>query len=206
MILFLAAVLVYYKDTGRLDYQNIKLESDIVERTFVNYSENAVTTGKKYNVPPEYLLALIALESSGRKMVPKRFEPSVYDKLDLVSRSKLARMENVDYAKIKGMTSKELYDLSCSWGPFQIMGYKCFELNVPVDVLKGKRNFDLSVKWIAQEYGNQLRSGNFKDAFHIHNTGRSYPKFGPPRTYHLNYVPTGLKFMEEFSSRLSQTN
>ena len=57
-------------------------------------------------------------------------------------------------------------------------------------------------KWINKNYGDYLRKGQYKDAFHIHNTGRPYPIVGQPKTYHRLYVPNGLKYIEEFEQLL----
>jgi hypothetical protein len=54
------------------------------------------------------------------------------------------------------------------------------------------------VKWIDLTYGDYIRRGQYKDAFHIHNTGRPYPDSGPPKTYDPKYVPNGLMYMKYF--------
>jgi hypothetical protein len=72
-----------------------------------------------------------------------------------------------------------------------------------VEALQGKRAVSNGAKWINMNYGDQLRSGHIKDAFHIHNTGKPYPQHGPPRTYHKEYVPKGLKYIEEFEALLA---
>ncbi|MCB0735311.1 MAG: hypothetical protein H6608_01145 [Flavobacteriales bacterium] len=199
MILVAAAAgMVILKDMRILDQRDIHINQSITEKTWENYHSQIEPMAKKYDVAPEYLLALIALECSGRKIVPHRFEPHVFEKLDQLSRSKLPKMENVVYTDIKGMTVSELRDLASSWGPFQIMGYKCFDIDATIAQLKSAQNLELSVKWIAMSYGDLIRKGDYKNAFHVHNTGRKYPIIGPPRTYHQSYVPRGLKYVDEF--------
>jgi len=198
----LTAVLVYYKDSGVLDYDQFELNKSITEKTFDNYADKVVLAADKHGAPAEYCLALIALECSGRKIVPHRFEPHVYKKLDMVARGKLKKMENVTHAQLDGLSESGMKELSSSWGPFQIMGYKCFDIQVNVSDLRSDKSIDMGVKWIDQSYGHVLAKQDFKSAFHIHNTGSPYPKFGPPKTYHHDYVPRGLKYMEEFRKML----
>ena len=201
-IVVLTAVLVYYKDSGVLDYSQMELNKTITQKTFDNYAKSVMAASKVYGVQPEYMLALIALECSGRKIVPHRFEPRIYEKLDLVARGKMNNMENITVKQLNGLSESRMRALSSSWGPFQIMGYKCYDINVGVADLRGDKRIENGVKWIVQSYGTTLKKEDFKSAFHIHNTGRTYPKFGPPRTYHKDYVPRGLKYMDEFRNML----
>lgn len=203
LIAMLVGVVVL-KYTYEMEYSSVSIRKTVVEKTFENYGEQAVKAGKEYDLPPEYLLALIVLESSGRKIVPQRFEPHVYKKLDNVARGKSKRLESVTYKEIKGMTDGELKRLASSWGPFQIMGYKSFEIGVTPTDLQGRKSVLYGAKWIDLNYGKRLRDNELKDAFHIHNTGRPYPKLGPARTYHKDYVPKGLKYAAEFKKMLAQ--
>jgi len=185
------------------EYTSVSIKKTVVEKTFENYGQQAIEAGERYDVPAEYLLALIVLESSGRKLVPQRFEPHVYRKLDAVARSKQPRLETVTPGDLQGLTDGELKRLASSWGPFQIMGYKSFEIDVDVDDLQGRRAVFTGTQWINKNYGNQLRNNQLKDAFHIHNTGRPYPLVGPPKTYHKDYVPKGLLYAEEFKALIA---
>ncbi|MCX6233495.1 MAG: hypothetical protein NT175_02060 [Bacteroidetes bacterium] len=56
------------------------------------------------------------------------------------------------------------------------------------------------MKWIDMTYGDYIRKGRYKDAFHIHNTGDTYPVAGPPKTYDPKYVENGLMYMKYFSA------
>jgi hypothetical protein len=203
-LVILTALLVYYKDSGVLDYSKLELNKTITEKTFDNYAEKVIEVSRIHNVKPEYMLALIALECSGRKIVPHRFEAHIYKKLDLVARGKTKKMENVSISQIKGLSEATMRELSSSWGPFQIMGYKSFDIGVDVADLRGKKSVELGAKWIAESYGYLLIKEDFKSAFHMHNAGSKYPKFGPPKTYHKDYVPRGLKYMDEFRRMLDE--
>jgi hypothetical protein len=177
-----------------------------VSRTYRNYGEKVVELSKKQEIPAEYVLAVIALECSGRKLVPHRFEPKVYDALKKLQKGELERYDNILPRHVKGLKNGQLKKLASSWGPMQLMGYKCFELRTTVNNITGKNALKYGVLWIRKNYGPQLKKGNFRDAFHIHNTGRKYPLLGPPRTYHRNYVPGGLKYAEAFKVLLGDGN
>ncbi len=201
LVALLASVLVL-KYRYQLEYSSISIQQTVVEKTYNNYGQQAIKAGKMYDLPPEYLLALIVLESSGRKIVPQRFESHVFRKLDAVARGRMSRLEGITAEQLIGKSDGQLKQLASSWGPFQIMGYKSYEIDVSIQDLQGRNAVMNGAKWIDKNYGKQLRDSNLKDAFHIHNTGRPYPKFGPAKTYHKDYVPKGLKYAEEFKALL----
>ncbi|MGB2470589.1 MAG: hypothetical protein ACPIA5_07030, partial [Flavobacteriales bacterium] len=93
-----------------------------------------------------------------------------------------------------------LRNLATSWGPFQLMGYKCILLDVNIRDIRGPNGVEHGADWINQTYGNSLRAGRFKDCFHMHNTGSPYPKTGLPRTHDPQYVPRGLAMMNQFTA------
>lgn len=200
--LLLGSIYLVLKRYG-IDNETI-YSKNILEKTYRNYGEEVLKAAKIYHLPPEYLLSLIALECSGRKLVPHRFEPKVFESLQNVQAGKLIVYDNVYKSNLKGLKNSELKKLASSWGPFQLMGYKSFELKTSVEEINGKKSINLGSKWIDKSYGNLLRANKFKDAFHIHNTGRRYPLIGPPRTYHKHYVPQGIKYMEAFKLKISE--
>ncbi len=202
LIGLLATVLVL-KYKYNLEYNAITVQKTVVEKTFINYKDDVIKASDKYDLSPSYLLALIVLESSGRKIVPQRYENHMFLKLDAVARGKQKSLETVKADHLIGMTDGDLQKLASSWGPFQIMGYKCYEISVDVDALQGKKAVENGAKWINKNYGDYLRKGLYKDAFHIHNTGKPYPRVGSPKTYHKSYVPKGLKYIEEFEEMLN---
>ncbi|NND77767.1 MAG: hypothetical protein HKN39_06255 [Flavobacteriales bacterium] len=171
---------------------------EIVKRTQNNYGEDIEKLAREFNVPSNYLKALIVLEVGGRKPAPTRFEKGVFQKLKLVKEGKRKRYEKVKKKTIANASEDALKNLATSWGAFQIMGYKCVQLGVNVSDIRGERSLYWGVKWISEEYGKYLRKGKFKDGFHIHNAGSKYPRNGKPRTYHADYVPNGLKYMDMF--------
>jgi hypothetical protein len=163
-----------------------------------NYKNEVEILAKKFKLPPSYLMAVIMLESSGKKDVPVRYEKSIYKKLLQLKKGKIDSFENLKQKDVAKLTRKQLKLLSCSYGPFQIMGYKSFILNIPLDTLRGEKNLFYAVKWINLTYGDSLRNKNYKDAFHIHNAGKKYPKNGKPSTHDPLYVENGLKYEELF--------
>ncbi len=164
-----------------------------------NYKNEVDKYAKKFNLPSSYLLALIMLESSGRKNAPYRYEPHIYKKLKLLKEGKIKQFENLKPEDLKGFSNSQLKDLASSWGPFQIMGYKTIKMGITIDELKGKNAVYWGIKWINDDYGFLLRQGKFKDAFHWHNTGKPFPRDGIPQTYDENYVNKGLYYMKVFS-------
>ena len=169
-----------------------------------NYKNEVIALSKKFKLPPSYLMALIMLESSGKKNVPIRFEKSIYKELLLLQKGKRESFENLTKEDVKNLSKKELKLLSCSYGPFQIMGYKSFILEIPLDSLRGEKNMFYAIKWINLTYGDSIRNMKLKDAFHIHNAGKRYPENGKPTTHDPDYVPNGLRYEKYFREILKK--
>lgn len=193
------AVIYYQKHHGRKGV----FSADVVERTLANYYREVSCHAKGMNLPEHYLLSLIVLESSGRKLIPPRFEPHVFERLKEVREKKRSSYEHVTPEHLRNASDGALRNLASSWGPFQLMGYKCLLLGIYVKDIRGKDAVYWGAKWIDMTYGNELRKGDFKNAFHIHNTGRKYPAFGKPLTHDPKYVENGLDYMERFRQKLS---
>ncbi len=183
------------------DETEFKFEFGGVESATDNYGEQVETLANEFNLRYSYLMAVIMLESSGKKNVSARFEKDVYEKLKLVKNKKLSHYEKVFPESLKDIDDKTLREYASSWGPFQIMGYKCVELGISVDVLKGNKILYWSVKWINSNYGDYVRKKKFKDAFHLHNAGKVYPENNKPFTHDPEYVNNGLKYLEYFESQ-----
>jgi hypothetical protein len=171
---------------------------EAVIRTETNYGAEIDKLAGQFDLSPEYLKALIILECSGLKKIKPRFERHIYKRLINVRAGKLDRFENIKPADLRDATDDALKNMAHSWGPFQIMGYKCIWLDIRLSDLRGDEALYWAVKWIDLTYGDYVRDGKYKDAFHIHNTGRPYPEAGPPKTYDRNYVPNGLMYMKHF--------
>jgi len=203
IILLLCAAYVFFAYFVKPRHGGQAAKVGIVERTYRNYGAQTLEASKKFDIPQEYLLALIALECSGRKIIPHRFEAHVYRKLKQVKTGELRSMEKVTHNGIKAMSDDAIKNLSRSWGPYQIMGYKVFEMGVKIEDLRGARSVVVGASWIRKNYGEVLDNKHYKDAFHIHNTGSPYPSTGPPKTYNKNYIPKGMEYIQKFKDKIN---
>ncbi len=158
-----------------------------------NYGKKLEELALEFNLPSEYLKSLIILESSGKKKVPSRFEKHVYKKLIALREGKISKYETLKSHHLKNASDAAIKNLASSWGPFQLMGYKCLDLGIKVSDIRGDNALFWGVYWINKEYGDYLRNNKFEEAFRIHNTGSPYGK-----TYHSHYVSNGLKHIEYF--------
>ncbi|MCQ2960328.1 MAG: N-acetylmuramidase family protein [Bacteroidales bacterium] len=203
-ILLLAAAVVplcFYFFSGNTEVTEDFEEGEapkVCQRTKANYGSQIDSCSKILNVNPKYLKALVCLECSGKTGELKRFERHVFKRLQKVRDGQSASYEGITTAMIHDASDEALKNLATSWGPFQIMGYKCLHLNIRVSDLRGKDAVYWGIKWIKDEYGHLLKSGRYRDAFHYHNTGRIFPANGKPTTYDKKYVPNGLEYMRWF--------
>lgn len=165
------------------------------QKTEKNYGREIDALAKKFDLPAEYLKALIILESSGEKNIKPRFEAHVYRSLIKVREGKRMRYENITRSDLKNASNEAIRNLARSWGPFQIMGYKCIKLKINVNDLRSQEALYWGMVWIKHNYGDYLRKKKFKEAFRIHNTGSP-----TGRTFHSNYVKNGLKHIEYFQN------
>lgn len=168
--------------------------------TWMHYADDVEREATARGLPPAYFLALIELETGGRKPAGRRYESHVFRRLQAVQAGKRPHLENVTTADLEGATEEALENLATSWGPFQLMGYKCIGLGVQIRDLRGESAIPLGIQWIDETYGDVLRSGRFRDAFHLHNTGKPHPTDGPPATHLPDYVDRGLALMQRFEN------
>jgi hypothetical protein len=157
-----------------------------------NYGSDVEKYALQYQLPEHYLKALIVLESSGKKDVRPRFEKKVYQALKAVQRGKRT-LEKITANDLKDCNDEALRNLASSWGPFQLMGYKCLQLGIQVSDLRGNDAVKWAIHWINLTYGDYLRQEKFEEAFRIHNTGSPNG-----RTFDPNYVKNGMKSMKMF--------
>jgi len=159
---------------------------------------------EKYDLDYGYLMALLMLECSGKKPAGARFEPHVFNRLKQVRDGKRTNYENVTAAHLADASDDALRNLATSWGPFQLMGYKCILLDVNIRDIRGPNGVEHGADWINQTYGSAMRKGRFRDCFHMHNTGQPYPRTGLPRTHDPQYVPRGMSMMTQFAPPTAQ--
>lgn len=168
------------------------------EMVIVNYEEQVIRAAEEYQLNEHYLKALIMLECGGREHPGSRFEPHIYRRLKKVKEGKSERYEYVSTEMLRDADDAALKNLASSWGPFQLMGYKCLQLGIQVKDIRGEQSVRHGARWISLTYGKYLKSGRYKDAFHIHNTGSPYPSDGRSRTHNPDYCKRGLAYMKQF--------
>ena len=183
------------QETGQ---NQINILKQAVELTEKNYGKEIDELAKQFNIPTSYLKALILLECAGKKPVTSRFESHVYTQLKKVSVGQIAFYKGVATSDIRESIDQALRNLASSWGPFQLMGYKCIALGITVNDIRDEDTLYWSVKWINLTYGNYLREKKYNQAFHIHNTGKEFPDNGIAITHDPLYVEKGLQYMEYF--------
>jgi len=167
-----------------------------------NYSEEIAELSKQYDLSYPYLMSLIVLECKGNKPAGHRYESHVNQRLKQLQLGKRERYENIRSSDLKELNEDALKNLSTSWGPFQLMGYKAIPLGVNVKDLKDESSAtEIGVRWISKEYGHFLKKKKFKDAFHYHNTGRRFPLSGRSQTHNPYYVSDGIKYMKYYAKR-----
>ena len=169
--------------------------SNVMERAKFNYGDEVKKYSAELNLPYEYFMALIVLECSGNRPSGTRFEPHVFNRLKDVRDGNRRKYENVKPEIIANASDDALRNLATSWGPLQLMGYKCIGMKVNVEDIRGDDAVYHAMSWVNDEYGDLLRKGKYKDAFHMHNTGRKYPLVGKPKTHDPLYVQKGLQYI-----------
>lgn len=191
-----------------LIFFNLKFEKKNKDYTYYyqlaidNYANEVKIFAKKYDIPASYLMALIMLESSGRKPAPIRFEKGVFEQLSNLQKMNISNFEDLKPLDLKNYSKHQIKELSKSYGPFQIMGYKTIKLGIDIDDLHNKNAIKYGVYWINKDYGFLIKQGRFSDAFHFHNTGKIIPDDGKHLTHDPNYVRRGLEYMKYFSKIL----
>lgn len=108
------------------------------------------------------------------------------------------RYGSFDTAKMRLLSDNTLRKLATSWGPLQIMGYHCVPMGISFEELQGIHAMFHAIVWAEKSYGAYLRDRDFKNALHIHNTGRPFPASGKSATYDPSYIEKGLKYIELF--------
>ncbi len=176
----------------------INLPSNDMERAMINYSDDVLEASKEFNLPYEYMMALIVLECSGNKPSGERFEKGVYRRLLQVQSGERKKYENIRKKHLVDCEDGAVRNLASSWGPFQLMGYKCVAMDIKIKDLRGSSAVHFAAMWMDKEYGKHLRKGHFKDSFHIHNTGQKFPRSGVAKTHDPKYVDKGLNLIEYF--------
>lgn len=148
-------------------------------------------------IPESYLAAVISLEVSlPSNWNSERFEAHVYQRL-LALKKEGKSFGSISRKKLLKYSDRELRQFASSYGPTQMMGYHCLQLNCSISDLKGPYHLQWAVAWMEANYGSYARHGNWEACLRIHNTGRPNG-----RTYHPNYVRDGLLRMSYYEKWL----
>lgn len=198
IVVFLGLIVYFTLDFFK---DNIKLEQNYIDNVLQNYAQEVDEICRDLDLPSVYFKALIVLECSGRKPAESRFEPAVYRKLQEVQQGSRNKYSGLVQRDLRGFSDSELKDLSTSWGALQIMGYHTIKMNISLAKLKRGEGLYESINWCKQNYGQYLKRKDYKNAFHMHNAGRPYPKSGSPKTYDPDYVPKGLAYLKVFEPK-----
>lgn len=174
----------------------ISCGESIYDKTQKNYGEQVEQFADTFDLPSEYLKALIILECSGKKKIPPRFEINVYKQLKKLKAGTRKDYGSLTQQDLQNASDEDIKNLARSWGPFQLMGYKCLELGIKVKDIRGDSAVYWGIYWINKSYGDHLRQKKYKEAFRIHNTGKPNGK-----THDPDYVKNGLKHIEYFTSQ-----
>jgi len=178
----------------------VTANKEVIQKVKANYEPQVKQICQELNLPAEYFLALIILECSARKKPPSRYEPHVFEKLKAVKNGKLDSYSGLTKTDLQPRNEASLKLLATSWGALQIMGYNCISLKISIDQLKGANSLRYGILWCKLSYGKYLEKKDFKNAFHIHNTGKPYPSFWFPRTHDPLYVNKGLAYANALSA------
>lgn len=197
-LFIVVGIIIWFAVCNKKSITIIDDEKAGIEAAVTNYKDDVDKYAEEFNLPSSYLMAVIILECSGRKNVKPRFEKSIYLKLKQLKNKEISNFENLTYETVKSADDDALRNLASSWGPFQLMGYKCTFLGIKLKEMRGDDAVYYGIKWINETYGAYLRKGKYKDAFHIHNTGKEFPSSGISTTHDPDYVSKGLHYMEYF--------
>lgn len=181
--------------------QPIKLYRSSVDMTTDNYGAQVEQICQEMVLPSAYFKALIVLECSGESPPKSRYERHVYRRLYQVKTGKRKRYGSITRQQLKKFSKRQLKDLATSWGPLQVMGYQSLAMKIPVNWLKEEYALYYSMLWAQNAYGKYLKKRDFKNAFHIHNTGKPLPRSGKSRTYDPNYIKKGMKYIKIFEEQ-----
>jgi hypothetical protein len=176
-------------------------EQFILQRTWDNYYHDVDSIAEKFDLNTAYLMSLIVLECSGRLEFEPRFEDHVYKQLKY-ARDHKKNFGTITHRKIRDANDEALENLATSWGPFQVMGYQVIQMGVGVQEIRGSENIYWGIYWINKRYRRYLKKKDYKNAFHIHNTGQPIPKNGIFETHDPKYVPRGLAYMKYFEKKI----
>ena len=99
-----------------------------MQNTRNNYGQEIDALAETHGMPAHFLKALVVLECSGWKPVKPRYEKHVFRRLQRVRDGKRSQIEGINKEMLEDASDEALKNLARSWGPFQLMGYKCVQM------------------------------------------------------------------------------
>ena len=121
-------------------------------RTREFYQFNADIIGSK-SIKADFEIISLAVEILNKLGLEGKYTIDISDRIILEGILQKLGIKNINEAGLK--------NLSTSWGPFQLMGYKCIILGIYVKDIRGDNSVYWGVKWINKTYGKYLKKGRF---------------------------------------------
>ncbi len=181
--------------------KKIAVNPNFIQRVEENYAEETEIICAELGLPANYFKALIILECGAQKPAPSRFEPKVYGKLKDLKEGRIEKYSNLTQKQLADYDDSGLRILATSWGPLQIMGYHCILLDIPISQLKSQKSLRFGIEWCKKNYGKYLKDKDYRNCFHLHNTGKKYPKLWNVQTHDPDYVERGMAYIEAFEKK-----
>jgi len=148
------------------------------------------TACRSSSVPPEFMAALIANESSA-DAEKKQFREEVYERLICVRGGKNFHSLSVTPQQLRAMNEDQMVELATAWGLTQVMGYHVLgNGSLPRHLLVPEYNLISALQRLAvfsEQCGIDLRA-EFEDLFRCWAAGRPD---GTPAD--RAYVETGMR-------------
>lgn len=192
--LLLIGVLSYF--VWSYGCQRLDLEPELVERVERNYGKAIEEVCQEEGVSANYFKALAILEVSARATPPSRTEGIIWKRFQEVRSGAREKYSFFTTEDLKSRSDTDLKFMATSWGPFQIMGFHAIREGFPLKNLRNEHAVRTGIRWCIGNYGEYLRREDFRNAFHIHNTGKPLPKIGRPLTTDPDYVQKGVAYMK----------
>ncbi len=169
------------------------IDDAIMYHIYNNYHNIIMKATIGTEVNPEYLAALISLESyPPGNWHSERFEPVIYNRL-LNLKNHGIPFSNISREKVIHLSDYEIRMLSTSYGLTQIMGYHCLDLGCSIDDLRSSDHLLWSIAYIRKHYLKYVKEKKWDVCFRMHNTGNP---FGTP--HNKDYIKKGMIRIEYY--------